>query len=188
MRYVLIIVFVLRLRLLLNNAQQWLVERDARRSAVPRFATADDAVRYVSSKFEWREDKLKGWIPLDWSSDPEVFQSRLERGVPSGDCDDYHAWVCAALAQIPAVTDIVRLSVWTWTNGHTTCLYREDGVLYLVDYEIYPVAHIQQAITHICEKYGYDEMKARWIVETPDLKRLVATTPDPGDELPWDNA
>lgn len=171
--------YFLRLRRPINDVQRWLAERNAPRSPLPRFETPDQAVAYALARKRWGKDKLGRWLPIgDWSSLPEVTQGRMEaHDGRTGDCDDYHAWVAEQLLRTPDVVDVLRMSCWTWTRGHTTCVFqRSDGRLFLVDYEIYEVESYRDALAHVQRRYKYSRLRG-WVFETPDLE-LVAVWPE----------
>lgn len=147
--------FALGLRARVNNVQRWLAgEKNAPRKPLPDFDTPEELERYAQRRFQYRKDSVaaKGalglGVPLDWYTDPEVFQERLETGaVLDGDCDDYHWWFATCLERIPEVDAVMVLSSGfkgepipilglPYLNGHTTCVFRRKSKWYLVDYTI----------------------------------------------------
>lgn len=170
--------FALRLRRPLNHFQQWRAgEHKAPRSPLPRFDRPESAVRWARAHFAHRKDKSVGRFgAVDWSTEPEVFQARLESFSPgAGDCDDYHQWCAEVLTRIPEVEDVLRLSLWTWERGHTVCVYLFDGHWWLVDYDLYRVDSPKAALENVARRREYGELDG-WVFETVDLD-LVAVWP-----------
>lgn len=168
--------YLLRVRKPINDVQRWLVERNAPRAVLPRFLTPEQAWRYLASKFQWRKDKLARWFPLgDWSSHPEVFQASLESAEPTGDCDDYAAWMCRQLQRMNDVEGVLRMSCWTWTKGHTVAVFSRGKKIHVVDYEIVEVDSYEQALDVVRFRHEWGELQG-WVFETPELD-MVAVWP-----------
>lgn len=136
--------YFLRLRGVFNNLQRWLKgEHDAPRSPLLRFDTPDELRRYVHERFVYRLDQARvGGIafPLDWITEAEVFQARLEnRSNIDGDCDDYHNWFARCLQTMTGVSKVYLLSLGYVGGGHTVCVYKYGKNWFLCDYKIYPL-------------------------------------------------
>lgn len=160
-------------RRMVNRWQQRRFDRGAPRRPLPEFGSASEAIDYINRRWKWGSDRARGSIFSDWSSHPEVVQARLEAGKVGGDCDDYAAWVCAALDGV--VERVARLSVWTWGRGHTVAILEASGFLFVVDYELIRVPALEEAVDLIRRRYEYGAIG--WVVETPALD-LVAVAPD----------
>lgn len=135
--------YLLRLRRPFNSFQRWWKERGAEKSPLFLADHPLDVLRFAKEhKFEWREDatRIGGWtVPLDWVSDPRVFQARLEKDPfpeGDGDCDDYHYWFATCVSKIPGVGRVVLCSSGFRKGGHTTCAYEWEGGWWLVNYEV----------------------------------------------------
>lgn len=128
--------------------RRYVGEHKAARTPIPSFQTPEEIERFARQNgYEWREDsgRLGGFVfPLDWVSEPEVFQRRLELAeIADGDCDDYHAWFAHALRQLP---DDQRIGVVYLCSigyrkdgkrsGHTTAAFQRGSHAYGVDYSI----------------------------------------------------
>jgi hypothetical protein len=142
------IAYALRLRRGANRLQRWLKgEPKAPRKALPLFSAVEDVDRYArKQRYKWRTDASRvGGIllPLDWISDPEVFQARLEQPSPSGDgdgdCDDRHFWAAHCYARIEGVQNVMLCSTGFAGGGHTTCAFLLNGQWYHDNYGLSPI-------------------------------------------------
>lgn len=156
--------FALRLRGASILLQRWLKkEHKAKRAELLRAANPADIRQYaLDHKYTWRKDATRVggiMIPLDWVSEPEVFQARLEDAHPSdGDCDDYHFWFASCLKLIPSVDEVLLVSVGYPGGGHTVCAYRQGEQKYLVNYGIQPIDSFD-AIPSVIARWGVDDGK-----------------------------
>lgn len=168
-----------------NRIQRRLAgEHNAPRAELPGFISPEEIEAYARARFDWRKDELKTsgriggfMVPLDWISDPEVFQHRLAReAVADGDCDDYHWWFAECLDRLPAeagVRDVMLVSSSLgWTGGHTSCVYRvEDDGWYHVDYEIRRIPDPFAVPNDVAQRYAdteAEEVVQWWVMETLD--------------------
>lgn len=158
------VAYVLHLRGPAVKLQRWLKrEHRARRSELIKAQSPADIRQYaVDNDYEWRKDETRvgGWMmPLDWVTEPEVFQARLEDSVPKdGDCDDYHFWFASCLKEVESVDEVIMLSVGYPGGGHTVCVYRQGTEWYLVNYKIQPIPGPMDAPKIIAE-WGTDAPK-----------------------------
>ena len=181
--------YQLDLRRVANDVQRELAgENKVPRTPLPTFATAGDVRRYVSaywSRNSWREDRIKAagvFWPLDWSSHPEVFHTRLlEAGGNDGDCDDFHTFYAHCLETVPDVEQVVLVSSGIgWREGHTCCAYRIGGQWFHVDYlTVTPIPDPNEIprLTALDYSNGAHDFAPWYVFETTDFK-LLATGPD----------
>lgn len=167
------IAFYLRLRRPANNLQRWLRrEHKATRATLPRFPDPEAMTKFGLAHFQYREDK--GFLTPDWSTHPEVFQARLAApGDTDGDCDDYHAWAAELLSRMPDVDRVMRMSCWTWKSGHTTAVFERGGQLWLVDYDLYPVADYRAALERVRTNHKWQGELKGWVFEDVDLNPIA---------------
>lgn len=164
--------YLLRLRRPANHLQQWLRERSAPRSPLPRFLTPEQMMRYVTPKFAWRADS--GFLTPDWSSEPEVFQARLEApGGTDGDCDDLAAWCAELLVRMPDVARVMRMSCWTWRHGHTVATFERAGQIVVIDYELVEVDSYEEALEVVRFRHQWTKPLAGWVFEDVDLRPIA---------------
>lgn len=178
------VAFWLRLRWPVIKLQRWIKgEHKAPRREVMTFETPSKLVGYATARFKYRKDqgRIGGWVfPLDWVTDPEVFQARLEgEGEPRhGDCDDYHFWAATALAKIRGVSDIYLVSTGYKGGGHATVVYRYFGAWYHLDYRIYSISDPHRAPQQVADRYG-DGSIMFWVFESFDRPwRAAAIYPE----------
>lgn len=131
----------LGLRKFLINAQRVITgENLKRRTRLPKFYRPEDVERYINQKFKYRLDEIKimgKTIPLDWVSDPEIFQTKLiNMDDFDGDCDDYHYWVATSLSKLAGVKNVMMVSIVWAGGGHTVCVYSYKGDWWLFNYAI----------------------------------------------------
>ena len=171
-----------RLRWALTWWQRWAKgEHKAERKPVITFPTPNALVDYAMDRFEYRRDqgRIGGWVfPLDWTTDPEVFQARLDDGVGrDGDCDDYHFWAATALAKIDGVERVYLLFVGYGGGGHATVVYAYRGAWYHLDYRIYAISGPNKAPQQVAERYGDGDVLF-WVFEDFERPwRAVAISP-----------
>lgn len=92
-------------------------------------------------------------FPLDWPTDPEVFQARLDaEDGKDGDCDDYHTWAAHALSLVSGVESVFILSCIYEGGGHTVCVFKYLGDWFLFNYRIILIESPNKA----------PEMVAKW--------------------------
>lgn len=167
----------LGLRKWVNAWQQRRFDKDEPRAELPDFGSVDEAIAYISDAFDnWGSDRERGSWWSDWSSEPEVTEARaraarLDNDAPVGDCDDYAAWLCAAIA--PLVKNVERLSVWTFDSGHTVPVYEDEDGFFVIDYKKIRVKDFEHAAEVVAARHGYKHIG--WVRETPDL-RFVASS------------
>jgi len=161
------LVYLLRLRNIINVFQRWLKERKAEKSHLRDFDSPENMVNYARTFFDWRRDETRvGGIvfPLDWISHPEVFERRLEkRENLDGDCDDYAAYCCAHLKKMGI--DAWLCSVGYPGGGHTVCCYEHNGKKYLINYklqEIQDFNDVPQIIAEWGTRKNGKEPKVYW--------------------------
>lgn len=141
------VAFALKLRRPFNRFQRWLKnEHKAPRKALPSFEDIFDVDRYArKQKYTWREDatRIGGlMLPLDYISEPEVFQAKLELPISpdgDGDCDDRHFWAAHCYKRIKGVEDVVLCSSGFKGGGHTTCAVLFNGQWYHDNYGLEPI-------------------------------------------------
>lgn len=176
--------FLLRLRGLSVRLQRWLKrETKAPRAPLESFPRPEAIEEYVSSRFEYRDDETRigGWtVPLDWVTDPEVFQARLDSDEKrDGDCDDFAFWVANVLLDVPGVEVVYLVSAGFPGGGHTFCVYRYHGGWFLFDYRISELRNPNDAPERIAHRYFGEGTEVYWYafetVEPP--WRLAATCP-----------
>lgn len=183
--------FWTKLRILVNAVQRlWKKEPWEKKTPLPKFDTPKDVETYVRARFQYRLDQTrigKWTIPIDYVTHPEVFQTRLEDEVQvDGDCDDFHFWVAQVLTQnVHGVEWAYPLSV-TWKGGgHTTCLYKYKGLVYLFNYDIEGPLEVEDAPRCVLEWHNRQqewEGKAPakrifyYVLETVN-HRLISATP-----------
>jgi hypothetical protein len=148
------------------------------------FEKPTDLVAYATARFRYRKDqgRIGGWVfPLDWITDPEVFQARLENldnPARDGDCDDYHYWAATALSKIHGVDRIHLLSTGYRGGGHATVIYRYYQSWYHLDYRIYSISDPNRAPMQVADRYG-DGSVLFWVFESFDRPwRAVAIYPE----------
>ena len=134
------------------------------------FETPQHLVDYAKARFKYRKDegRIGGWVfPLDWVTEPEVFQARLELSSVQrhGDCDDYHYWAAEALSKIQGVSHIHLLLTGYKGGGHATVVYCHLGAWYHLDYQIYAIADPNKAPEQVADRYG-DGQILFWVFES----------------------
>lgn len=159
-----------------------------------RLETPEQLEAYAQKHFKYRRDsgRLGGFVyPLDYVTEPEVFQARLESGaVRDGDCDDYHHWFARCLEQLEnPPTEVLALSSGfrrakgatdadgnklPRQGGHTTCVYLQGGNWYHVNYRIRLVENPNDAPRLVAEKHGDpSDPRVPWYVfETTSFRRV----------------
>jgi hypothetical protein len=158
------VAFLLRLRWPAVKWQRWLKkEHKAKRSKLITAETPEDIRQYaLDNKYKWRPDQVRvagKFLPLDWVTDPEVFQARLEDEVPKdGDCDDYHFWFASVLETLDSVDEVIMASVGYPGGGHTVCGFLRHGKKYLVNYKIQEIDNFDD-IPQIIAEWGTDAPK-----------------------------
>lgn len=152
------VAFALRLRWPSIWLQRWIKgELKAPKKPIPDFETPHEAAAYAGERFQYRLDmgRLGGLVfPLDWITDPEVFQARLEEGTAKdGDCDDYHYWAAVAVSKIEGVDSVYLLSSGYPGGAHTTAVFRYKGNWLHFDYSIYPLHDPNEAPAAVAKRY-----------------------------------
>ena len=179
--------YALDLRVWANNRQRELKEKEAPRSALLRANTPEEVVLFAHrNAYKWRPDatRVGGWmVPLDWISEAEVFQWKLEQDAfpeGDGDCDDRHYWSGRCFEEVPGVEHVMLVSVGYPGGGHTTCAFYRDGKWTHDNYGILPVENPLD-IPQLVARWGTDapkEPRVLWSVfETLDFE-LLAVTPE----------
>lgn len=172
----------LKLRVLLINIQRVLTgENTRRRTVLPSFNKPIDIERYINSKFKYRLDTIKilnKTIPLDWVSEPEVFQAKLINVKDyDGDCDDYHYWVATCLSRTAGVSDVMMVSIVWAGGGHTVCVYSYEKEWYLFNYRIFRIDSPNDVPSLVLERHAPESEIRFYVFE--DLKfKLIAASPD----------
>lgn len=177
--------YKLGLRRWANNRQRALTgeNKDQRVDKLLEVATPGEIRAYAKHhNYKWRKDATriggKAW-PLDWVSEPEVFQWRLEQDPfpeGDGDCDDYHAWYAACLTKVPNVDKVILCSTGYPGGGHTTCAFKYKGDWFHVNYSVAKI-NDPNDIPRIVAEWGTDapkEPKVLWYVfEDLDFNALA---------------
>lgn len=154
--------YFLRLRWPAIWLVRWLKgELSAPRKELPPFKTPDEIIRYAAERFQYREDKgrVGGWVfPLDWVTDPEVFQARLDDRVQrDGDCDDYHFWVAEALSGVDGIDRLYLMTCGYRGGAHTTVVFRDSWKKWrLVDYALTTLEDPNDAPGLVARRYSID--------------------------------
>jgi len=177
--------YMFRLRWPFIWLQRWAKgELKAKRKPVMTFETPNQLATYAMARFKYRKDqgRIGGWVfALDWVTDPQVFQARLEDTNSTerdGDCDDYHFWAATALKKIDGVRRIYLLSTGYKGGGHATVVYEYRGAWYHLDYRIYSISNPNRAPKQVAGKYSNGEVLF-WVFESVDPPwRPVAIFPD----------
>jgi hypothetical protein len=175
--------YALRLRKPLNELQRRLAGELHR---APRTALAEidhpGGVREVLARKQWRADgvSLGGlFIPLDYISDAEVTQARLDSDREAdGDCDDLHHWAARVLERMADVSAVYHVSIGYRGGGHVATVYRFRDRWWLLNYGVVLPLHAPADARGLLLKWasrvrGYDVGPGRWLVfETTDLERV----------------
>lgn len=179
-----VIIMLTRLFHFLRRPAIWIVreisgENGQPQKALPAFTTLADITDYARDRFVYRIDSIGLFghaLKLDWITDPLVFQAKLNEAItPDGDCDDYHAWVCACALRVPHVKRASLLTAIYATGGHAVSLIEfDDGSLTMINYQTHtPVLSVKHA-ANLVAKWGTRDAQAtakRWLVEDwPSLK------------------
>jgi hypothetical protein len=168
------IVYALRLR----SAFIWLQRRfkgehKETRTPVRNFASPDELARFARPRFQYRKDygEIFGVrFPLDWPTDPEVFQTRLDsKKNVDGDCDDYHVWAAVALSLIDGVQKVYILSTIYTGGGHTCCVFKFNGNWFLLNYGIESIDDPNDAPAKVAD----------WATENPKIYAYVFENVEP---------
>lgn len=150
-------------------------KKDERVDRLLEVATPGEIRAFAQAhKYTWRPDatRVAGKVfPLDWVSEPEVFQWRLEQDPfpeGDGDCDDYHYWFAHCLLSVPGIIreNVVMCSVGYPGGGHTTCAYKYKDRWFHVNYKISEIDDPND-IPRIVAEWGTDapkEPKVLWYV------------------------
>lgn len=155
------VAYALRLRGPFIRAQRWLAgENNAPKKPLPFLPTPEAVQAYMMSRFQYRPDEFRLFnsgitIPLDWVSDPEVFQYRLEsETLKDGDCDDIHFWAANMLLRVPEVVRVYLLSSGFRTGAHTTVVFQRDSRSWWhLDYHLYQLDDPNDAPLKVAERY-----------------------------------
>lgn len=179
----------LRLRGPVTKFFRWVTgEHTAPRKELYHLPTPEAARDYVMDRFQYRQDELKLRkfnlvIPVDWVSEPEVFQARLEsKEKTDGDCDDIHMWAAVMLSSMKEVTRLYLLSSGFKGGAHTTVVFqRKDGSWWHFDYNIYRLNNPNEAPLRVAERHTLPYVPIRvtfYVFETIDpLWKAVAISP-----------
>jgi len=179
----------LRLRGPVTKFFRWLTgESTAPRKGLYHLPTPEAALDYVMDRFRYRADEIRLRkcniaIPVDWVSDPEVFQARLEANEKDhGDCDDIHMWAAVMLSSMREVTKVYLLSSGFQGGAHTTAVFqRMDGSWWHFDYNLYRLQDPNEAPLRVAERYTAQYVPVRvtfYVFETIDPPwRAVAISP-----------
>jgi hypothetical protein len=179
------IFYWLKLRTLVNKIQRRFAgENSMFKISLPTFNTPKEIETYINSRFKYRLDtgSILGFsFPLDWVTEPEVFQYKLlSNKLDDGDCDDYHYWVATCLSKIVGVTEIYMLMVGYVKGGHAVCVYEYQGEWYLFDYEIIKIKSPDDAphLVSVRHTKENNEVLIKWyIFENLDFS-LKAAIPE----------
>ena len=180
------VLYGLRLRRPLNSLQRRLQkERSEARLPLADLRTLD-GLRAHLKPFDYRKDgsRIAGFFfPMDYVSDPEVFEARLRSGaVADGDCDDFAHYAATQLKRMGH--DAYHVTIGYQGGGHVACVYRGkgDGTWYLMNYQtVTYLEHPQDAEEHLLKwatarrtrKHEKGTAKSRWLVfEDTNLKRV----------------
>lgn len=133
-------------------------ELSAPREPLPtHLKTPEEIYLYAKQRFKYRKDeaRLGKWIvPMDWVTDPEVMQHRLNNPDDrDGDCDDIHFWAARMLQDCPGVSRVYLCSSGFVGGAHTTCVYRYNDAWYHLDYRIYTLANPNSAPMRVASRY-----------------------------------
>lgn len=181
------IYFLLRLRVVVNGLQRLIKgEPFAKRAdKLHAFHTPEDMEHYAMERFKWRKDGSRLnktlFLPLDYITNPLVFQVKLDDGVGvDGDCDDLHAWYASVLQNMSGVSEALLVSVVWKGGGHTVCLYQRQGFWHLLNYKITGTWRMDeaQAIARTIEEVLEWKRAKDKLDELPKLRFCVAETLD----------
>lgn len=158
------IAYLLGLRRLSCAVGRWLSgENKVKKTELPKFESLEEIESYFSDLFQYREDKVQIQVnkgaaivfPLDWVSDPRVFQTRLEDSkTRDGDCDDAHFWFANVIQGMQGVEDVYLLSSG-WPGGaHATVVFRHFGQWLHFDYKIRDLENPMDAPEAVAARYS----------------------------------
>ena len=187
------VAFTLGLRkLTCKFMRRWKGEHKEKRTPVMLFESPEAIAAYISHYFQYRHDtivlllnKRRYVFPVDWVTDPEVMQTRLENClVEDGDCDDIHFWAARALCTVPGVSEIYLLSSGFNGGAHATTVFKYFGEWKHIDYRLYDLhgdpmqATIDVALR--CTKEGREHTISFWCFEkvTEDSWEPAVLCPD----------
>jgi hypothetical protein len=135
--------------------------KENQRRPLPMFTTPEELQQYMMSRFQYRYDRLEAsfmgrrfLFPIDWVSDPEVFQARIEDpAIKDGDCDDIHMWAAAILSRMPGIEKVYLLSSGFQGGGHATVVFFAAGHWRHLDYNLYELLNPNAAMDGVVQRY-----------------------------------
>jgi hypothetical protein len=187
------VAYLLGLRRLSCWAGRWLAgDNKVKKTELPKFDDLEHVESYFDDLFQYRYDKIlievkKGatiFLPLDWVSDPRVFQTKLEDAkVKDGDCDDAHFWFAHAIQGMAGVEEVYLLSSG-WPGGaHATTVFRFFGQWLHFDYRIYELEDPMDAPAKVAERYTKGGAKSQRVTFW-NFERVTPTSWEPAAICP----
>lgn len=186
------IAYWLNLRKLVCYFWRWWFRENQHRP-LPSFTTPEELQQYLMNRFQYRYDQLEAnfvgrhfVFPIDWVSDPEAFQARLEDPtIKDGDCDDAHMWAAAILSQMGGVAEVHLLSSGFRGGGHVTVVFIHFGRWRHLDYRLYEIDNPNDAPMAVAERYTKGDQPREvtfWVYELvrnwPNTWKPTAICPD----------